>query len=132
MPEPYKPEIRSQTMPYRWLQLVATSGLAIMLILLVWASYSGNFITEGAILMSMPWGLVTLADIYTGLLLMCCWVIIREPSLGVSVAWCLALVFLGNIATCIYVLRCIHQSGGHLPRLMLGRHYPAPPPSTQL
>jgi len=48
------------------LQLLPFVAALVLAALIVWAAGAGDFMSFGAVLMSDPWGVVTLADLYIG------------------------------------------------------------------
>lgn len=72
--------------------------------LIVSAILDGSFSRAGAWLMSEPWGLVTLADLYLGFILamIVIWWFERQPL--IAMLWILPIPFLGNIWTVIWFL----------------------------
>jgi hypothetical protein len=87
------------------------SGLGIvgigfgLIYLFIW----GNFLEEGKILLSIPWGVFTLFDIYVAFLAFCCWIIYREKSLW-SILWVLLVLSLGSLTICIYIFVALLRS----------------------
>ncbi len=51
-----------------------------------------------------PWSMATLYDAYFGFITFFCWLAWRERSLGIKIAWFVAIMALGNIAMSAYVL----------------------------
>ena len=80
----------------------------------------GDFAGDVTRLLAIPWGAVSLVDVYTGFLLFAGWIIYREHSLGSKLAWVVALIILGNWIACIYVWLALRQSGGDARRFWLG------------
>ena len=66
---------------------------------ILWASLEGAFLEEGAALMAMPWGVVTLADLYSGFVLAALAILLLEPRRRLAVVLALSVFFLGNIVT---------------------------------
>ncbi len=113
----------------RWLQSVrafwpafitATIGCLVMGGFLIHALLYGNLMVEGKALIDMPWGMMSLVDIYTGLLLFSCWIWWREQHRSVALIWTLGLMVSGNLGSCLYVLVAIFQSRGSLERFIHG------------
>ncbi|NNE37007.1 MAG: DUF1475 family protein [Gammaproteobacteria bacterium] len=73
----------------------------------------GNLAVEGPLLLDMPWGFLSLVDIYTGLIVISYWVAWRENSIFKSLPWIIMLMFLGNMGTCLYMLKCLIESRGN-------------------
>ncbi|NHJ86633.1 MAG: DUF1475 domain-containing protein [Asgard group archaeon] len=70
----------------------------------------GDFIEEGKILLSIPWGVFTLFDIYVSFIVFCCWIIYREKSALWSSIWTLLVLGLGSLAICIYIFIALLRS----------------------
>lgn len=83
-----------------------------MSLFLMDAISTGHLLMEGRALLAMPWGRMSLVDIYTGLLLFCCWIGWREQNKYVAIFWMLMLLVLGNLASCLYVLMALYQAHG--------------------
>jgi len=66
---------------------------------ILWASFEGAFLEEGGALMGMPWGVVTLADLYSGFVLAALAILLLEPRRRLAVALAVSVFFLGNIVT---------------------------------
>jgi len=90
--------------------ILALAGAAAMLAVIGRAMMQGSFSAEGGELMAMPWGVVTLADVYVGLALFSGWVSWRERSRASAAAWIVAFVLAGNLATCSYVVKAVLES----------------------
>jgi hypothetical protein len=71
--------------------------------LIVWASLRGDFGAEGAALMAMPWGRVTLVDLYLGLALYAGLVFVVEDKAGTALFWALPVFVLGNVWALLWV-----------------------------
>ena len=66
-------------------KLVALSCLLAMTAVLIYGFTVGDFSGEGQVLLSMPWGIVSLVDLYVGFILFSGWIIYREKSLVRSI-----------------------------------------------
>lgn len=74
--------------------------------LLGWAIATGDFLQEGAVLLSLPWGQVTLADLYLGFFLYAVLVFVVERSKLSAALWALPVFVLGNVwAALWFILR---------------------------
>jgi hypothetical protein len=71
--------------------------------LLFWAAKTGDFWTEGAWLTSNPWGIVTLCDLYLGLLIAAILMFVFERP-GARWFWIAPLPFLGNLWTVLWLV----------------------------
>ena len=70
----------------------------------------GDFLEEGKILLSIPWGIFTLIDIYVAFLVFCCWIIYREKSALWSSFWVLLVLVLGSLIICVYIFVALLRS----------------------
>ena len=61
-------------------KLIALAGLLAMTAILVYGFTVGNFSAEGAKLLAMPWGIVSLVDLYVGFALFSGWIVFREKA----------------------------------------------------
>jgi hypothetical protein len=53
-----------------------------------------NFSAEGAELLAMPWGIVSLVDLYVGFSLFSCWIVFREKEIQPSILWVILMMVL--------------------------------------
>ena len=103
-----------------FVQVLAAAGVLAMVAAIGYAFIAGDFGAEGAVLTSMPWGIVSLVDLYVGFALFSAWVVYREPSRPAAAGWVLVIMVLGNLATAAYVLWAIQRSGGDAHRFFFG------------
>ncbi|MEM7406711.1 MAG: DUF1475 family protein [Pseudomonadota bacterium] len=96
----------------RWLIAIAAGVFVVLAGSIGWASTNGALGDEFPALVAMPWGFVTVVDLYAGLVLVAAWVVWREPRWPVALLWTLALFSFGNLATCVYLLLALRQSRG--------------------
>ena len=100
--------------------IAAAIGSCVMVGFLLHSFINGNLLSEGRVLLDMPWGVMSLVDLYTGLLLFSCWIWWREPHRSDALLWTLALLLSGNLGSCLYVLIAILRSNGRLERFISG------------
>ena len=81
----------------------------------------GDIGEEGSVLASMPWGIVSLVDVYVGFILFSGWVVYREKSLVRSVVWVVLIMVLGNFTASLYTLLALQTSGGDWWQFWMGR-----------
>jgi hypothetical protein len=100
---------------------LALLGLAAMTVVLVYALSAGDFNREGSRLLSMPWGIVSLVDLYVGFILFSGWIVYREKSLLRSVIWVVLMMVLGFFTASLYTFVALQTSGGDWGRFWMGR-----------
>ena len=102
--------------------ILATLGALVMTIILVYAFVEGDFVHDGRQLLAMPWGSVSLVDLYVGFLLFAAWILYRDGITFPSVLWIVAVMTLGSLAICVYVLVSTRTSKGNWHIFFMGRH----------
>ncbi len=100
-------------------------GAIAMAGIILYAFIAGDFAAEGAILTSMPWGIVSLVDLYVGFTLFSAWVIYREKSLPVAILWVVAVMTLGALAISLYAFLALRGSRGNWQKFFMGKHLSA-------
>lgn len=103
-------------------KLIAFLGVLAMTAALIYGFTVGDFFGEGAQLASMPWGIVSLVDLYTGFILFSAWIIYREKSLPVAILWTITMMVLGFFAGSLYALINLFASQGDWKKFWLGKH----------
>ena len=90
---------------------------------ILYAVMYGNFQQEGRLLLSIPWGIVSLVDLYTGFFLFAGWIAYREASISLAIVWIILLLSLGFFIGAIYVFVTLHTSSGSWGRFWMGTHW---------
>jgi hypothetical protein len=103
-------------------KFIALLGVLAMTAVLIYGFTVGDFLGEGSQLASMPWGIVSLVDLYTGFTLFSAWIIYREKSLPVALLWTVAMMTLGFFAGSLYAFLALQSSGGDWHKFWLGKH----------
>lgn len=103
-------------------KIVSILGIIAMTAVLIYGFTIGDFAGEGSQLMAMPWGIVSLIDLYTGFTLFSMWIIYREKSLPVAILWTIAMMTLGFFAGSLYVFINLQSSNGDWRKFFLGNH----------
>ncbi|MGL4975968.1 MAG: hypothetical protein ACRC56_11775 [Bosea sp. (in: a-proteobacteria)] len=70
---------------------------------IIWAVGIGNFWKEGAALLAMPWGVVTLVDLYVGFAVAGLFFALFE-RLPLALGLFLVTLVLGNIVPCAWIV----------------------------
>ena len=102
-------------------KVVALVGLLAMTGILVYAFTTGNFSQEGSELLSMPWGIVSLVDLYVGFALFSCWIAYRERAWLPSIVWIVLVMVLGFWTGALYTLIALQSSAGDWKRFWMGK-----------
>ncbi|NPV84857.1 MAG: DUF1475 family protein [Anaerolineae bacterium] len=102
---------------------IALLGTLLMGAVILYAFVVGDFSAEGARLLSMPWGVVSLVDLYVGFVLFSIWIVFRENSLWRSVVWVVLMMTLGFFAGSLYTFLALQQSGGDWRKFWLGKRW---------
>lgn len=103
-------------------KVVALVGLLAMTGILIFAFATGDFGAEGQKLLAMPWGIVSLVDLYVGFALFSGWIIYREKSPWVAAVWVVLMMTLGFWAGSLYALLALQASQNDWKRFWLGKH----------
>lgn len=92
---------------------IAILGLA-LLGLVIWAfsakpELHGAFLDQFAVVTTLPWGIVSLADLYIGFLFFAVIIFLTERSWLVAALWAAPILILGNIWAALWlVIRLPH------------------------
>ena len=102
-------------------KVIAIIGALAMGGILIYGFAVGDFAGEGSQLLRMPWGQVSLVDVYVGFMLFSGWVVFREKSLVRSAIWIVLIIVLGNFTASLYALLALYTSDGDWQRFWMGR-----------
>jgi hypothetical protein len=102
-------------------KVIAVLGLLAMSAVLIYGFTVGDFATEGKQLLAMPWGIVSLVDLYVGFILFSGWIVYREKSAARSVVWVILMMILGFWTASLYALIALQASGGDWRRFWMGQ-----------
>lgn len=103
-------------------KIISLLGVLAMTAVLIYGFTIGDFAGEGSQLLSMPWGIVSLVDLYTGFTLFSMWVIYREKSLPAAIVWTIAMMTLGFFAGALYTFLALQSSNGDWRKFWMGKH----------
>ncbi len=101
-------------------KIIAIVGILAMTAVLVYGFVIGDFGTEGAQLLAMPWGIVSLVDLYVGFALFSCWIAYRERSPWVAAIWIILMMILGFWTGAVYTALALFTADGDPRRALLG------------
>jgi len=102
-------------------KVLALLGLLAMTGILIYGFTVGNFSAEGAKLVALPWGIVSLVDLYVGFTLFSFWIVFREKAILPSVIWVILMMVLGFWAGALYTFIALQASGGDWKRFWYGK-----------
>ena len=102
-------------------KVIALLGVLAMSGILVYCFTVGNFSGEGTRLLAMPWGIVSLVDLYVGFTLFSAWIVYREKTLLPSLIWVVLMMVLGFWTGALYTFIALQTSGGDWNRFWKGR-----------
>ena len=102
-------------------KIIALAGLLAMTGVLLYGFTVGDFSSEGARILSMPWGVVSLVDLYVGFALFSCWIAFREKAWLPSIIWIILMIVLGFWAGSLYTFIALQTSGGDWKRFWYGK-----------
>jgi hypothetical protein len=102
-------------------KFIALIGLIAMTVVLIYGFTVGNFTGEGSKLLGMPWGIVSLVDLYVGFSLFSCWIVFREKAILPSIIWVVLMMVLGFWAGAFYTLIALQTSGNDWKHFWFGK-----------
>ena len=100
---------------------ISIAGILAMTVVLLYGFIGGDFFEDGGEIVSNPWGLVSLVDLYVGFSLFSIWIWFREENKLYGLIWIVAMMILGFFTGSLYVLYAIIQSKGDKSVLFFGR-----------
>lgn len=92
--------------------LMAAGGMTLA-VLIVWAISAGDFSAAGSWLISDPWGIVTLTDLYLGFFMLTVLIWMLEPSKLIALGFIMPMPFLGNVWAVIWLIWRIGMLAGN-------------------
>ncbi|MFW6009653.1 MAG: DUF1475 family protein, partial [archaeon] len=71
-------------------------------------------------LLSNPWGVMSIIDLYVGFTIFAMWIFFREKNTFKAVSWIFFLMILGFFTASIYLLKVFYQSDNNWLDFFLG------------
>jgi len=102
------------------IKVISLIGLIAMAGIILYAFVVGDFFSEGKALLAMPWGIVSMVDLYVGFTVFSCWIAYRENSVPRTVVWVILMMTLGSFTACLYTLIAAQSSRGNWERFWKG------------
>ena len=109
----------------RGLVLLAWGAIATLFLAILWAAGDASLFDELGVLMQYRWFVVTLLDLYLGLLVFAAWALYAEERREVAAMWIVTFLCLGNLMALLYLLwraRDASRSPRRAERFFLGRN----------
>jgi hypothetical protein len=103
-------------------KIISFLGVIAMTVALINGFVQGDFGTEGSWIISNPWGIVSLVDLYVGFILFAMWMFYREKSKISAVIWIVLLMVLGFFIGALYVFIQLMKSNNDWHYFFLGDH----------
>lgn len=103
-------------------KVISLIGVIAMTVALLNGFINGDFSTEGSWIISNPWGIISLVDLYVGFILFAMWIIYRESSRVSAILWTISLMILGFFIGALYVFIELMRSKNDWNRFFLGKH----------
>jgi hypothetical protein len=102
-------------------KIIAALGVLSMTAVLVYGFTVGNFGADGGKILSNPWGIVSMVDLYTGFILFSMWIVYREKSVLHSAVWVILMMVLGFFTGSLYTLIALITSKGDWKAFWMGK-----------
>lgn len=106
------------------IKVISVLGILAMTVVLVYGFSVGDFASDGSLILSNPWGIVSLVDLYTGFILFSAWIVFREKNPLVSSLWVVAMMILGFFTGALYVFVVAMTSKGDWMTFFMGSRKP--------
>lgn len=103
-------------------KIISALGVIAMTTVISYAFIFGDLAADGAIITSLPWGIVSLVDLYVCFTIFSGWVVYREKSILVTVLWIAAIMILGAFAISLYALLALQSSRGDWKKFWMGKN----------
>ena len=113
-------EFTEQEKLMRLAKVISLMGFIAMTGVLIYGFTVGNFRVDGAAILSNPWGIVSLVDLYVGFSLFSGWIIYREKSAFRAVIWVILMMILGFFTGSLYTFLALQKSGGDWRQFWMG------------
>lgn len=102
------------------MKIISAIGIFLMTAAIIFGFVQGNFSEEGSILLKMPWGIVSMIDLYVGFTLFSCWIWYREKELWKKFTWIFLMMTLGFFTGSLYVFLALMKSKGNWKKFFMG------------
>lgn len=94
-----------------------------MSLALIYGFIGGDFFEDGSKILSNPWGIVSMVDLYVGFTIFSIWIYVREKNNFIKLLWIMAMMIFGFFTASIYLLKVAYQSKGNAKIFVFGSNY---------
>jgi len=108
------------TLGYKLATVFAFLAFVIMSGAILYGFIIGDFAGEGGYILTIPWGQVSLIDVYIGFLFICGWILYREPSFWRALPWLIFMMIFGNATAGLYMFIALLKGDGNWRSFWLG------------
>ena len=88
-----------------------------MTIVIIWAQSEVSIFDSS--IPSLPWGVVSLVDLYSGFILFSLWIFYKENIIS-SILWTFFVMTLGSFTIALYIIYSINKSEGSTQKFFMG------------
>jgi len=99
---------------------VSIIGLLSMTAVLLYGFIFGNFFTDGSLILSNPWGIVSMVDLYVGFFLFTIFIFHKTKNPLERVLWFIAMMVFGFFTGALFVLYHLIKSKGDMTKFFSG------------
>ena len=103
------------------IKLIAVLGVLAMSTVLLNGFLRGSFSEDGSLLLSNPWGIVSIVDLYVGFAIFSIWVVYREGKSLSALLWVISIMILGFFSASVYLYLAAHRSKGDTLHFIHGK-----------
>lgn len=93
----------------KFVRLIICLNALVLIGFLGYALYAGNIESSAPTLFGSPWGQMALVDLYAGFVLFALFIYSQESSFSRAAPWIAALMLLGNLVACVYLLNWLSR-----------------------
>ena len=108
------------TIGYKLALIFAFLAFIIMSAAIMYGFVIGDFSGEGGYMLTIPWGQVSLIDVYIGFFFICGWILYREATFLKALPWLIMLMIFGNATAGLYIFLALLRGNGNWKAFWLG------------
>lgn len=108
------------TTGYELALIFALLAFIIMSAAIMYGFVIGDFSGEGGYMLTIPWGQVSLIDVYIGFFFICGWILYREATFLKALPWLILMIIFGNATAGLYIFLALVKGQGNWRSFWLG------------